>query len=135
MAVEAFNPPGLPEPETFRQVAVGTGSRLVLISGQVARTAAGEQMGAGDLVAQTEQAYLNVGTALAAAGATFDDVLRLNVYAVDWSLPKWTDITEGARRAAARLGADVIRPMTLIGVAALAEPDLLVEIEATAILP
>jgi len=42
---------------------------------------------------------------------------------------------EGAGRAAARLGIDPVRPITLLGVTALAEPDLLVEIEAVAVLP
>ncbi|MCB5910458.1 RidA family protein [Streptomyces pinistramenti] len=135
MAVETMDPPGLPQPDGWRQLAIGTGSRVVFLSGQVARTATGEPVGPGDLAAQTEQAYLNIGTALAAAGGTFDDVLRLTVYAVDWSLDKWADITAGAQRAAARLDADVIRPTTLIGVATLAEPDFLIEIEASAILP
>ncbi|WP_236242254.1 RidA family protein [Streptomyces sp. CC228A] len=133
MAVETIDPAGLPKPDGWRQLAVGTGSRVVFLSGQVARTAAGEPVGTGDLAAQTEQAYLNIATGLAAAGATFDDVLRLTMYVVDWSLPKWAEVTAGAQRAAARLGADVVRPTTLIGVATLAEPDFLIEIEATAI--
>jgi enamine deaminase RidA (YjgF/YER057c/UK114 family) len=41
---------------------------------------------------------------------------------------------EGSARAAAKLGAASVPPVTLVGVAALAEPDLLVEIEATAVL-
>lgn len=134
MTVQAIDPPELPEPYGWRQMAVGTGSRLVFLSGQTARTAGGELTGAGDLAAQAEQAYLNVGAALAAVGGTFDDVVRLTIYVVDWSLPKWDDITAGAKRAAATLGADLVRPTTLVGVATLAEPEFMVEIEATAIL-
>ncbi|MFH9263103.1 RidA family protein [Streptomyces sp. NPDC017546] len=133
MAVEAIDPPGLPKPFGWRQMAVGTGTRVVFLSGQTPRTADGEPVGLGDLAAQTEQVYLNIATGLAAAGATFDDVLRLTVYVVDWSLDKWAAVTAGAERAAAKLGADVIRPTTLVGVATLAEPDFLIEIEATAI--
>ena len=133
MAVEPIDPPGLPKPYGWRQLAVGTGSRLVYLSGQTPRTADGEPVGTGDLAAQTEQVYLNIATGLEAAGATFDDVLRLTMYVVDWSLDKWEAITAGAERAAARLGADVVRPTTLVGVATLAEPDFLIEIEATAI--
>ncbi|WP_097866851.1 RidA family protein [Streptomyces sp. rh34] len=133
MAVEAIDPPGLPKPFGWRQLAVGTGTRVVFLSGQTPRTAEGEPVGLGDLAAQTEQVYLNIATGLAAAGATFDDVLRLTVYVVDWSLDKWEAVTAGAERAAAKLGADVIRPTTLVGVATLAEPDFLIEIEATAI--
>ncbi|GAA3397985.1 RidA family protein [Streptomyces roseoviridis] len=133
MAVEPIDPPGLPKPYGWRQLAVGTGSRVVFLSGQTPRTADGEPVGTGDLAAQTEQVYLNIATGLEAAGATFDDVLRLTMYVVDWSLDKWEAITAGAERAAAKLGADVIRPTTLVGVATLAEPDFLIEIEATAI--
>ncbi|MFH8337783.1 RidA family protein [Streptomyces sp. AM6-12] len=133
MAVEAIDPPGLPEPYGWRQLAVGTGSRVVFLSGQTPRTADGKPVGMGDLAAQTEQVYLNIATGLAAAGATFDDVLRLTMYVVDWSLPKWEQVGAGAERAAAKLGVDVVRPTTLVGVATLAEPDFLIEIEATAI--
>ncbi|MFH9727107.1 RidA family protein [Streptomyces sp. NPDC017254] len=133
MAVENIDPPGLPKPYGWRQLAVGTGSRVILLSGQTPRTADGEPVGMGDLAAQTEQVYLNIATGLASAGASFDDVLRLTMYVVDWSLDKWEAITAGAERAAAKLGADVIRPTTLVGVATLAEPDFLIEIEATAI--
>ena len=69
MPVEVFNPDGLPKPEVYRQVAVATGCRLVFLAGQVARDADGAPVGAGDLAAQVEQAYVNVGTALARPAA------------------------------------------------------------------
>ncbi|MEV6769435.1 hypothetical protein AB0N05_12500 [Nocardia sp. NPDC051030] len=53
---------------------------------------------------------------------------------VDWTPDKMSLFVEGAARAAKRLGVTALPPLTGIGVAALAEPDLLVEIEATAIL-
>jgi enamine deaminase RidA (YjgF/YER057c/UK114 family) len=99
----------------------------------LARTADGAPVGPGDLAAQTEQAFLNVATALAGAGATFADVAKLTVYVVDWEPSKMADFGEGAGRAAARLGVDPTTAATLIGVAALAEPDLLVEIDAVAV--
>ncbi len=134
MAVEVFNPDGLPKPEFFRQVAVATGSRTVYLSGQVARDADGNPVGPGDLAAQVEQAYLNVATAVAAAGGTFDDVAKLVVYIVDWSPDKLPALGEGVQRAAQQLGVDPVKPITLIPVAALGEPDLLVEVDATAVL-
>jgi enamine deaminase RidA (YjgF/YER057c/UK114 family) len=133
--VELINPDGLPKPEAYVQVGVATGSRFVYLSGQVARTADGEPVGAGDLAAQVEQAFLNVNTGLAAAGASFDDVAKLTIYVVDWAESKMAALGEGAGRAAQRLGIAPVRPTTLIGVAALSEPDLLVEIEAVAVLP
>jgi enamine deaminase RidA (YjgF/YER057c/UK114 family) len=77
----------------------------------------------------------NVGTALQAAGATFADVAKLTVYVVDWSPEKMAALGEGLGRASGELGIDSVRPVTLIGVAALAEPDLLIEVEAVAVLP
>lgn len=135
MPIEMLNPDGLPKPEVYRQISVATGSRTVFLSGQVARNADGEPVGPGDLAAQTEQAYLNVATALAAVGATFDDVAKLNVYVVDLAPEKLDDFGAGVMRAAERLGIDPIKPITLLGVAALAEPDLMIEVEATAVLP
>src|SRR3712207_6886234 len=92
MPIQLSNPSGIPAPEFYRQVAVATGSRTVYLAGQVARTADGEPVGAGDLAAQVEQAYLNVATALAAVGGTFDDVAKLTIYVVDWSPEKLADL-------------------------------------------
>ena len=55
MTIELMNPPGLPQPEVYRQLSVATGSRLVFVAGQVARNAEGEPIGTGDLAAQVEQ--------------------------------------------------------------------------------
>lgn len=74
-------------------------------------------------------------TAVSAAGGTFADIARLKVYVVGWSPEKMGALMEGAGRAAARAPIDPVRPITLPGVAALGEPDMLVEIEAVAVLP
>jgi enamine deaminase RidA (YjgF/YER057c/UK114 family) len=134
MAVTLVNPEGLPKPDVYRQVAVATGSRLVFLAGQVARDADGRPVGGGDLAAQVEQCYLNVATALAGVGGTFDDVAKLTLYVVYWNPEKMPLLGEGVARAAAKLGIDPVKPITLLGVAALGEPDLLVEVEATAVL-
>jgi enamine deaminase RidA (YjgF/YER057c/UK114 family) len=134
MAVTLINPDGLPKPDVYRQLSVATGSKLVFVAGQVARDAEGRRVGEGDLAAQVEQAYLNIGTALAAAGGSFDDVAKLTVYVVDWTPDKMPLLGEGVSRAAAKLGVDPVKPITLLGVAALGEPDLLVEVEATAVI-
>ncbi len=102
--VEVLNPDGLPKPEVYRQMAVASGSRLVFLAGQVARDADGGPVGPGDLAAQTEQAYLNVATALAAAGGTFADVAKITLYVVDWSGEKYEALGEGVGRAAAARG-------------------------------
>ena len=134
MAITLVNPEALPKPEVYRQLSIATGSKLVFLAGQVARTADGSPVGEGDLAAQVEQAYLNIGAALDEIGGSFDDVAKLTVYVVDWSAEKFPLLGEGVARAAAKMGVDPVKPITLIGVAGLGEPDLLVEVEATAVL-
>ncbi|GAA2068599.1 RidA family protein [Streptomyces albiaxialis] len=134
MSVTLVNPEGLPKPEAYRQLSVATGSKMVFLAGQVARDADGTPVGGGDFAAQVEQCYLNIATALAEVGGSFDDVAKLTVYVVDWSPEKMPLLGEGVNRAATKLGIDPVKPVTLLGVAALGEPDLLVEVEATAVL-
>lgn len=134
MAVTLMNPSGLPQIPVYRQVSIATGAKLVFVAGQVAWDAEGVTVGEGDLAAQVERSYLNVGTALAAVGASFDDVVKLTVYVVDWTPDKMPLFLEGLARATAKLGTTPMAPGTLIGVAALDVPDHLVEVEATAII-
>lgn len=134
MPVELINPPGIPEPLGYAQVGVATGSRTVYVSGQVARTADGAHVAPGDLAGQVEQAYTNVLAALAGAGATYADVAKVTVYVVGLTEAKLGPFVQGAMRVAETHGIDPTKPMTMIGVAALSEPDLLVEVEAIAVL-
>ncbi|MFF3690561.1 RidA family protein [Streptomyces sp. NPDC002187] len=134
MAITLMNPDGLPETDVYRQVSIATGSKLIFIAGQVACDVDGVTVGEGDLAAQVEQCYLNIGTALAAAGASFDDVAKLTVHVVDWTPDKMPLLMKGVTRAATKLGVTPVPPATLLGVAALDVPDHLVEIEATAVI-
>ncbi|GHH03440.1 RidA family protein [Streptomyces lanatus] len=134
MAITLVNPSGLAKIDAYRQVSIASGSKLVFVAGQVAWDAEGVDVGPGDLAAQVEQCYVNVATALAAAGGSFDDVAKLNVHVVDWTPDKMPLLMEGITRAAARLGVTPVPPATLLGVAALDVPEHLVEVEATAVL-
>ncbi|GAA3556867.1 RidA family protein [Streptomyces osmaniensis] len=134
MAITLMNPAGLVEVDAYRQVAIARGSKLVFVAGQVAWDADGVTVGVDDLAAQVEQCYLNVGTALAAAGASFEDVAKLNVHVVDWTPDMMPLLMEGITRAAAELGVAPVPPATLLGVAALDVPEHLVEVEATAVI-
>ncbi|WP_219466816.1 RidA family protein [Nonomuraea rhizosphaerae] len=133
MAITLIDPTGLPRIDAYRQVSVATGSKLVFVAGQVAWDADGVTVGKDDLAAQVEQCYLNVGTALAAAGASFGDVAKLTVHVVGWTPDKMPLFLEGVARAAAKLGVTPVPPGTLLGVAALDVPEHLVEVEATAV--
>ncbi|MCO8302089.1 RidA family protein, partial [Streptomyces sp. RKCA744] len=91
-------------------------------------------VGEGDLAAQVERCYLNIATALAEVGGSFDDVAKVTVYVVDWTPDKLPLVMDGMARAGAKLGATPVPPGTLLGVAALDVPEHLVEVEATAVL-
>jgi enamine deaminase RidA (YjgF/YER057c/UK114 family) len=134
MTISLINPRELPVVPFFQQVSIATGSKLVFMAGQVAWTADGTLVGRGDLAAQVEQCFLNVGAALAAAGASFDNVVKLTTFVTDWNTDQMKLVSEGRTRACEKLGVTVQAPGTLIGVAALYAPDLLVEVEAIAII-
>ena len=134
MPVEKMNPPTLSEPQGFMHVGIASGSRLVFLAGQVAQSSDGALVGAGDLAAQTEQALLNVGAGLEAAGATFDDVAKLTIYVVDWDESKMEQLMAGVVRAAERLGSAPLVPTTLVPVPRLFEEGYLIELDVTAVL-
>lgn len=133
MPVQVVNPDGIHNTTTYFQASVSTGSKVICLSGQAAVDSNGRLVGAGDLAAQTEQAYRNIHAALTELGASFTDVARLTVYVVDWSSDKMPLLLAGVRSAAADLGFDHRRSMTLIGCTGLADPEWLVEVEAMAI--
>lgn len=134
MPVELSNVPGRVEPEAYVHVGVATGSRTVYLAGQVSDDDQGATVAKGDLAGQTEQAFLNVASALASVGASYDDVAKVTLYIVDWEPSKIEAIGAGAGAAAAKLGTNPLKPTTLIGVAALFHPDHLIEVDATAVL-
>ena len=135
MPVELSNVPGRAEPQGFVHVGVATGSKTVYLAGQVSQDAEGATVAKGDLAGQTEQALLNVAGALESVGASFDDIAKVTLYVVDWEPSKIGAIGAGAGAAAAKLGVNPVKPSTLIGVKALFDPDYLIEIDATAVLP
>ncbi|WP_306368183.1 RidA family protein [Nocardiopsis sp. CC223A] len=135
MTVRHFTPEGMMQPAPYHHVAVGTGTRHVHVSGQVARAADGSPLAPGDLAGQVAHVLRNTATGLAGAGATFADVLRLTFYVTDWKPEKIGAFMEGVEKAAAELGLpQPMPPASLIGVDHLFEPDVLVELEATALL-
>jgi enamine deaminase RidA (YjgF/YER057c/UK114 family) len=106
------------------------GGDTLHLAGQVAWDKEGKVVGGGDLAAQTRQALANLREVLAAAGATPADIVRLRTYVVNHSPDKLGPVLGeiGAFYAGAVPAAN-----TFIGVQALALPDFLVEIEATAV--
>lgn len=134
MTITFLDPAELPVVEHYRQVSISRGTSLITIAGQVSWDADGNTVGKGDLAAQVERCYLNVGSALREAGASFDNVVKLTAYVPNWTPDKMQQFGEGVARAAAVLGIVPQAPASLIGVAALDIPEHLVEIEAMAVL-
>ncbi|MFD7163878.1 RidA family protein [Streptomyces violascens] len=120
-------PEGVAPGTGYSHVVWGTG-RFVAISGQCALDETGNVVGEGDARAQADQVFENLRRCLAAAGATFDDVVKLTYFVTDIShLP--------AIRAArdAVIGPDQLPASSAVQVSALFRPELLVEIEAFAV--
>jgi enamine deaminase RidA (YjgF/YER057c/UK114 family) len=127
---EIPSPPELPKGVGFSQVLAARGSRLVFVAGQISVDRDGRVVAPGDLAAQTRQVFENLRAALAAAGATFDDVVKLNYYVVDFRPDQLPTIREVRSRY---LPAEAPPAATLVGVTALAMDGLLIEVEATAL--
>lgn len=135
MAVQRFTPEGMMQPTPYHHVAVGTGTRHVHVSGQVARRADATPVAPGDLAGQVAQVLRNTAAGLAGAGATFGDVLRLTFYVTAWEPGKIDAFMAGVAGVAEEIGLPTpLPPSSLIGVDYLFEPDVLVEVEATAVL-
>jgi enamine deaminase RidA (YjgF/YER057c/UK114 family) len=134
MTVQVLNPDGIFKPDSYFQASIATGSRILCLAGQVALDRHGKLVGRGDLTQQAEQAFRNVAQALNGVGASFSDVAKLTIYVPDWSPDKMELVVAGATRAAQALGFDPRRPTTLVGVASLVSPELLIEIEVMAVL-
>jgi enamine deaminase RidA (YjgF/YER057c/UK114 family) len=130
-ALDLQTPADLPAPNGYSHVAsVGPGSRLVWTAGQVALGADGAVIGPGDWEAQTRAVMQNLTIALAAGGARWSDVFKLTIYVTDTS-------ALATVRAVRDEFLDPSRPPTssLVRVAGLFRPDLLIEIEAVAAIP
>lgn len=105
------------------------GQRVVMCAGQTSNDGDGNPVHAGDMTAQVNQSLDNLETVLGEAGLALSDVVRLNVYVTD------VDAFMGAAQAyGERLAEAGCRPTaTLLGVSRLWHPDIMVELEATAV--
>lgn len=129
MKIENLNPAGLGTPTGYSHVTISSPGRMVHVAGQVARDAAGNVVGAGDLAAQTGQVYANLEVALAAAGAGWKDVVKVVTYVVELT-PEKAAVVRAVRSA--RLGQGPYPASTMVGVTSLVTAGLLIEIEVVA---
>ena len=124
------NPPTLSAPTGYTHIVEVTGpNRTIYISGQIAFDKDGTLVGAGDMKAQAEQVFKNLQLALAAAGAKFSDVVKMNSYITDMSN------VQAVRDVRARYFGDTLPASTFVEVKGLVRPELLLEIEVIAVVP
>ena len=130
-STNAVNPWRWQDQFNFSQAVTVEGARrVVFCAGQTSVDASGNLLHPGDMGAQLHSAFDNLETVLAASGCTLANVVRLNYYVTD------VDAFAAAGPVVAqRLAACAVKPCgTLLGVGRLFHPDLLVEMEATAVL-
>ena len=126
--VKRTNPAPLSKPTGYTHVVEVTGpAKTVYIAGQIAFDKDGKVVGAGDMKAQAEQVFKNLQAALDAAGAKFSDVVKMNTYITDMAK------APAVREVRARYFGETTPASTLVQVAALARPELMLEIEVIAV--
>ena len=129
MGKTTMNPAGLPVPRgSYSLVAIAQPGRMVFIAGQTASDPQGTVVGIGDVRAQTRYVIEKIQRAVEAAGGTINDLVAMNVFTTDVRYHR--DINEVRREL---LGAN-FPTSTMVQVVALARPELLLEINATAVI-
>ena len=125
--IKRTNPPTLSTPTGYTHIVEVTGpAKMIYISGQIAFDKDGNVVGAGDMKAQAEQVFKNLEAALAAAGAKFTDVVKMNTYITDM------DKAPAVREVRAKYFGETTPASTLVQVAKLARPEFMLEIEVIA---
>jgi enamine deaminase RidA (YjgF/YER057c/UK114 family) len=129
--VRYLNPETLPKPAGYTHVVdAPAGGRLIHVSGQVGLDRAGKVVGDGDFREQTIQSFENLKRALAAAGAEFRHVVKINMFVLD--MAHLQTLREVRDRYV-----DTASPpaSTLVQVSRFFRDDLLFEVDATAVIP
>jgi enamine deaminase RidA (YjgF/YER057c/UK114 family) len=129
----AINPPAVFQglEHGFSQAVMASGTRTLYVSGQTAWDSRKQLVGGADLEAQARQAFTNLRAVVEAAGGTLADVVAVRIYVVDYRPEKAASVGGAFREF---FSADVKPASTWIGVASLADPGFLIEVEATAVL-
>lgn len=135
MAVRLLTPEGMFQPVPYHHVAIGTGTRQVHVAGQIARDDKANRIATDDIAGQVVQALRNTARGLAGAGATFSDVVRLRFFVAKWRPEQTDEFMAGLESVVDELEIpQPLPPISVIGVDFLFEPDVLVEVEAFAVL-
>ena len=129
MTTIQVDPVGVRKTTGYSHAKVRRGTPIFL-TGQVAWDLDGSVVGVGDIEVQADKAWSNIQAILADMGATADDIVKITTYTTD---PRFKEVIGAAKAAQFTPGA--FPASTFLVVAGLADPELLVEIEATVVLP
>jgi enamine deaminase RidA (YjgF/YER057c/UK114 family) len=124
-----INPPSLVKPTGYTHVVVAPDGRTVYVAGQVAFDSTGQLIGSGDFRAQAEQVFQNLRRALTSVGGSLDDVVKTTTFVTD--LKNVAPLREVRGKHLDRTHPPA---NTLVVVSSLARSELLLEIEAVAVL-
>ena len=128
MAKERLYPKTMWKPSgSYSQVVTTEPGRMVFVAGQVAMTEEGKTVGIGDVRAQAKQALRNVIAGVEAAGGTKNDIVTMTVFSTD---ARYHPDINAVRR---EIFESDFPASTMVQVVALARPELLIEINATAV--
>ena len=128
--VRFLNPASMPQSVGYTQMVEVTGSKMLYLSGQIAFDTAGQIVGVGDLHAQTQQVFENLKGGLAAVGATFEHVVKLQLFLLDITQ---IQIVRDVRDR--YVNTQLPPASTAVEVRRLFRDELLIEIDAIAALP
>ena len=133
MPKEYLNPNSLFSslPHGFSQVVIASGRKMVFVSGQTAWDIQKNIVGGDSVLEQARQAFRNLETAMGAAGGTLKDIVALRIYVVEYQAESGTAVGTALREF---FSPENPPASTWVGVSALAVPEFLIEIEATAVL-
>ena len=118
-------------PHGFSQVVVASGRKMAFISGQTAWDVRKKIVGGDSILEQARQAFRNLRKAIGAAGGTLKEIVALRIYIVSYQPESATAVGTALREF---FSPENPPASTWIGVSALAVPEFLIEIEATAVL-
>jgi enamine deaminase RidA (YjgF/YER057c/UK114 family) len=133
-AFRLFNPDTLTKPlGGYSQVAEVTGGKTVFIAGQVALDRSGNLVGKDDFQAQVTQVFENLKSAVQASGGDFHDIIKLNIYCAESVDPLQIAVFREVRDHYV----DTVNPptSTFVVVKRLVRPELLLEVDAVAVVP
>lgn len=125
--IDRINPQGIPDPLNRYSHVVKAGN-LIFIAGQVSADSEGNIIGVGDIEVQSHQVYANLRVAVESVGGTPANIVRTTTYIVN------RDLIPGMRAARNEFFDGILPTTTLLVVAGLGRPELLIEVDAIAVL-